>query len=86
VLSAGRLQERELRLEPAGDIDKAYYMPTPADGSVRALRKWIAKYGGPKWLVNIPDTLPPKETDRRVGARGGSGWWGGKTEDWMGVS
>lgn len=25
------------------EIDRAYYMPTPADGSVRALRRWIAK-------------------------------------------
>lgn len=38
------VQERELRLLKAGtEIDKAYYMPTPADGSVRALRKWIAR-------------------------------------------
>lgn len=48
------------------DIDRAYYMPTPADGSVRALRRWIARFGGPKWLVpGLASTLPPLERDRR---------------------
>lgn len=48
------------------EIDRAYYMPTPADGSVRALRRWIQRFGGPKWLVpGLASTLPPLERDRR---------------------
>ncbi len=48
------------------EIDRAYYMPTPADGSVRALRRWVARFGGPKWLVpGLSSALPPLERDRR---------------------
>lgn len=65
VFLAGQERER-MQLDPAvaKEVDKAYYMPTPADGSVRALRKWIARFGGPRWMAK--GLQPPVETDRRV--------------------
>ena len=67
VFLHGQERERAL-LDPstALDVEKTYYMPTASDGSVRALRKWIARFGGPKWLVpGLSSSLPPTP-DRRV--------------------
>ncbi len=65
VFLAGQERERlQLAPEVAKEVDKAYYMPTPADGSVRALRKWLARFGGPRWMAK--GLQPPLETDRRV--------------------
>jgi len=62
-------QERERALlhpSTALDVDKTYYMPTAADGSVRALRKWLARFGAPKLLVpGLSSALPPTP-DRRT--------------------
>lgn len=61
-------QERERALlspSAAADVDRCYFMPTAADGSVRALRKWLARFGGPRWLVPDLSSLPPTP-DRRT--------------------
>ncbi|KAM3572772.1 hypothetical protein VYU27_005246 [Nannochloropsis oceanica] len=67
VFLHGQERERAL-LDPSTvqDVDKTYYMPTAADGSVRALRKWLARFGTPKWLISgLPSSLP-QTPDRRT--------------------